>query len=696
MIGRCWLQLYHQDNQTLVNEKNGTYQVMVLPDQWRVNGNLAQATGKYQNQNILVQLTLTSKQQKQVLMTTSQPLLVKIHGKMSPLLPATNQNQFDYRFYEQQVGVYNQVKGEGSFRQLPYQNVMEQLHGFRARLSHHFANFPQPLASYCQRLLLGQSDPELATTIGAARELGVIHLFCLSGLHAFVFVGLLEFVLRQLHLTQETINLIAILALPFLWLLGGGAISLTRAVLMLELQLIAKAMGKNQQVAWNSSLIIHSLMMPGVLLSVGGQLSYLLALAIGRCRITQPGLRVIAIQLVGLPALLVSAYQFHFLTIFLNWLLIPLFSGFILPAVIVTAGFGQAIPILISTTNQFLIIFQNCLIHLATLPGNVYFGKVSSLIAVGLTVLTLILIEKESRFKRHWQLLGLIYLFCFLGIHFPLSGEVTFVDIGQGDCAIIRTPLNRKVIMIDTGGQLTFRQPAWAKRMSTNDRATSTSINYLKSKGIHRIDYLCLSHSDADHIGFTTTVVKDLQVKVILVPAGMEKMKKFTKRLPKQVPVVPVTDHQHLEGFPLLILHPFKTGQGKNEDSMVLWGKFGGKKFIFSGDLDRTGEKAVIKKYPTVQADIVKLGHHGSKTASDPKYLVHLHPQLAIIPAGRQNRYGHPNQETIQTLKQIGCPFMSTQDRGMITYQYWGNRGRIITKLKGSELQWMLPLYARN
>lgn len=107
MIGRCWLQLYHQDNQTLVNEKNGTYQVMVLPDQWRVNGNLAQATGKYQNQNILVQLTLTSKQQKQVLMTTSQPLLVKIHGKMSPLLPATNQNQFDYRFYEQQVGVYN-------------------------------------------------------------------------------------------------------------------------------------------------------------------------------------------------------------------------------------------------------------------------------------------------------------------------------------------------------------------------------------------------------------------------------------------------------------------------------------------------------------------------------------------------------------------------------------------------------------
>ena len=123
---------------------------------------------------------------------------------------------------------------------------------------------------------------------------------------------------------------------------------------------------------------------------------------------------------------------------------------------------------------------------------------------------------------------------------------------------------------------------------------------------------------------------------------------------------------------------------------------WGGKKFLFSGDLDRADERAVIKKYPSVQADIVKLGHHGSKTASDPQYLSRLHPQLAIISAGRQNRYGHPNQETIQTLKRIGCPFMSTQNRGMITYQYWGKRGSIITKLKGSELKWMLPLYARN
>ncbi|QLL70303.1 DNA internalization-related competence protein ComEC/Rec2 [Lactobacillus sp. 3B(2020)] len=696
MGGRCWLQIQHQQKQTLATEKTGTYQVTVLPDQWRVNGNFAQATGKYQNQKVLVQLFLTSQQQQRELMAVTQPVCLQIHGKISPLLPATNQNQFDYRFYKQQLGIYNQIKGQGSLRLLPGQTLLDQLHCLRARISHRFTNFPQPLASYCQRLLLGQSDPELATTIGAARELGVIHLFCLSGLHAFVFVGLLEFVLRQLHLTQETITLVAILALPFLWILGGGAVSLTRAILMLELQLIAKALGKNQQVAWNASLIIHSLIMPGVLLSLGGQLSYLLALAIGRCRITHPGLRAIAIQLVGLPALLVSAYQFHFLTVLLNWLLIPLFGSFILPAVIVTAGFGQSLPILISITNQLLLIFQNTLIQIATWPGNVYFGKISPLIAVGLTVMALVLIEKESHFRRYWSLLGSVYLICFCFIHFPLSGEVTFVDIGQGDCAIIRTPFNRQVIMIDTGGQLTFRQPAWAKRINMNDRATSTSINYLKSKGIHRIDYLCLSHSDADHIGFTSTVMKNLQVKTILVPAGMEKMPKFTKRLPKKVAVVPVTDQQHLEGFPLLILHPFKTGQGKNEDSMVLWGELGGKKFIFSGDLDRAGERAVIKKYPPVQADIVKLGHHGSKTASDPQYLSHLHPQLAIISAGRQNRYGHPNQETIQTLKRIGCPFMSTQNRGMITYQYWGKRGSIITKLKGSELKWMLPLYARN
>ncbi len=98
MGGRCWLQIQHQQKQTLVTEKTGTYQVTVLPDQWRVNGNFAQATGKYQNQKVLVQLFLTSKQQQRELMTVTQPVRLQIHGKISPLLPATNQNQFDYRF----------------------------------------------------------------------------------------------------------------------------------------------------------------------------------------------------------------------------------------------------------------------------------------------------------------------------------------------------------------------------------------------------------------------------------------------------------------------------------------------------------------------------------------------------------------------------------------------------------------------
>ena len=86
-------------------------------------------------------------------------------------------------------------------------------------------------------------------------------------------------------------------------------------------------------------------------------------------------------------------------------------------------------------------------------------------------------------------------------IHFPLNGEVTFVDIGQGDSIIIREPFNRRVTMIDTGGKLNFKKPDWATSKHSQDDAPRITINYLKSKCIRQIDNICLTPHDADHIG---------------------------------------------------------------------------------------------------------------------------------------------------------------------------------------------------
>jgi len=117
---------------------------------------------------------------------------------------------------------------------------------------------------------------------------------------------------------------------------------------------------------------------------------------------------------------------------------------------------------------------------------------------------------------------------------------------------------------------------------------------------------------------------------------------------------------------------PFQAGKAENEDSLVLTGRFGGQRFMFTGDLDRAGERAIVQRYPQLKVDVLKLGHHGSKTATDPQVLQQLGVRRGIISAGRHNRYGHPNAETLATLRQQRILTYSTAQQGMITYRYGG------------------------
>lgn len=227
------------------------------------------------------------------------------------------------------------------------------------------------------------------------------------------------------------------------------------------------------------------------------------------------------------------------------------------------------------------------------------------------------------------------------------------------------------------------------------DYATRTSINYLKSCGVSKIDTIYLSHHDLDHIGYLTSILQNFRVKQIVVPKGMEKQHSLIRLIPvncQQVPqILPVVAGNKLPYSKLRVLHPFDEGEGKNEDSMVLIGIFGQLKFMFMGDLDRQGERNVIHRNPDLRVDVLKLGHHGSKTSSDSQFIRQLLPQIGIISAGRQNRYGHPNQETLITLRKNNVKSVSTQKYGMIRYRYYGNNYHWQTKLKGDEYGWMLP-----
>jgi len=115
----------------------------------------------------------------------------------------------------------------------------------------------------------------------------------------------------------------------------------------------------------------------------------------------------------------------------------------------------------------------------------------------------------------------------------------------------------------------------------------------------------------------------------------------------------------------LQVLAP-ESGAGQNEDSMVIKTKVGDKTFLFTGDLEQAGEKKLIRDYPNLKVDILKLGHHGSRTSTAPEFVAAIDPQFGIVSSGRNNRYGHPHEEVLETL--VNQTVLRTDQQGMIQF----------------------------
>lgn len=660
-----------------------TVSLTVAADAWQTNGPLLTATAHdAEGQPVQVQARMRSRKQAATLKRATGPVIITVQGKWAKILPPTNENEFDTRAWLANQGIVSRVSGQvTAVTPRPVQSPLELIQAGRARLRTYLATLPEPLAGDARQLLIGERDPALASELNQAKQLGVIHLFCLSGLHLLVLTRLLRGLLTLGGVTRECSQLILALIIPVYWLFGGAATSLGRAALMVELTLVGELGGLRGPTAWAGSLLIQTLVTPAVLLTTGGQLSYLLAFCLTWFRFPSAFLRTVRLALVSLPVILHANYQFHLLSLVVNYLMIPLFSILVMPATLVGALLAGWLPGLGLVVNQGLRCFHGLVGALVTLPGMITFGRLPAWLTLILVLITMLSWERRGCYR----MLVALYLAAWVGIHFPPSGEVTFVDIGQGDCVIIRTPFNRRVMMIDTGGRLNFGGN-WKGRPPTRDLAARTSLNYLQSRGISHLDALWLSHKDTDHIGYLPTVVKTLRVDRIFVPAGMERAPKLQKMTRGRVPVIPVTD-QSPAFAGLRVYHPFKPGRGANEDSLVLSGCFGNQTFLFTGDLPKAGEAAVLARYPGLRARVLKLGHHGSRTATSPATLKQLGVRVAIISAGRHNRYGHPDPATLRVLQRAGVVTYSTQTQGMISYRYWGNRGGFWPQRTPAELR---------
>ncbi|MED3841520.1 DNA internalization-related competence protein ComEC/Rec2 [Niallia circulans] len=271
----------------------------------------------------------------------------------------------------------------------------------------------------------------------------------------------------------------------------------------------------------------------------------------------------------------------------------------------------------------------------------------------------------------------------FINNVYPSKGEITFIDVGQGDSILIQLPFNKGTYLIDTGGTVNFPKEDWQKRKNPYEVGAKTVVPFLKSKGIRTIDKLILTHGDLDHIGGSTAIIEQLHVKEIMYPnvkgdwsIEEEHLLKLVEK--KQIPIRFIQAGQKWstgkESF--MVLAPIeKENLTKNNSSIVLFAKIAGITWLFTGDLEKEGELALMNKYPDLrEIDVLKVGHHGSKTSSTSEFMERLKPKIAVISVGINNRYHHPSLDVLTILEDYQVKVFRTDENGGISF-YFSEKG---------------------
>ncbi|MFP4041875.1 MAG: MBL fold metallo-hydrolase [Bacteroidales bacterium] len=233
--------------------------------------------------------------------------------------------------------------------------------------------------------------------------------------------------------------------------------------------------------------------------------------------------------------------------------------------------------------------------------------------------------------------------------------QVHFIDVGQGDSILIQSPDDHNML-IDGGPR------------SADDKVTS----YLQNQGVDKLEYIISTHPHADHIGGLLPVLEKFKVNQIIDSGRVHTSKTYENYLLKidelDIPYQKgrTGDTFKLGDIEFTVLHPDHDNYDLNNSSVVLLGEYDLVSFLFAGDAEHEAEKAIIKNNDDVQADVIKVGHHGSRTSSSSSVLSKVSPEAAVIMAGEGNQYGHPHDETLDALAANDIDIYRTDKHGTI------------------------------
>jgi competence protein ComEC len=220
--------------------------------------------------------------------------------------------------------------------------------------------------------------------------------------------------------------------------------------------------------------------------------------------------------------------------------------------------------------------------------------------------------------------------------------RVTFFDVGQGDAALLEFPNGR--LLIDTG-----------PREGDRDAAARALVPFFRRQGIRELEAVVISHPHADHLGGLPTLLHEVKIKKVFI-CGIKSNSILEQNCEKlldglQVPSVVLNAGHRLTNFApaeIWTLYPrrgMRWARNLNEASVVVKVIFGAHSFLFPGDAEIESEGHLLNFAEVLDSDVLKVGHHGSRTSSLPRFINAVSPQWAVTSVGRWNRFGHPHPE---------------------------------------------------
>ena len=475
---------------------------------------------------------------------------------------------------------------------------------------------------------------------------GVSHLFSISGMHISFLTGFIFLILSYLRVLEIKKYYITFLFLIFFAFLTGFSPSVLRSSLFFFLSGIntLKRLKIDSITLLLIVLNIILIIKPVELFSLSLQLSFVVTFFIiyyGSSDEENYIIKLFKTSLISflasLPLVININYEINVLTIINNLFFVPFVSIIVYPLCMLNFLF----PFLDSITSFFINILVNLNEFFSNYSLMVIYPKLP-LIIIFLYYILLFL-YKKTRTKIVIYLVVFLFGFNIVCNKYYYQYRVYFLDVGQGDSTLLMN--GNKSILIDTGGIINFN--------SKESYLSNNLITFFKSIGLNNIDYLVLTHGDYDHMGEAINLVNNFEVEKVIFNCGefnnLEKdlIKVLDK---KKIPYYSCIRELIIDKNKLYFLNNGEYGN-ENNDSSVIYTELNNHKFLFMGDAGVEVEEDIIERYNLQDIDVLKVGHHGSKTSSGEKFINEINPKYSIISVDKNNRYGHPNKEVLNNLK---------------------------------------------